>query len=160
MAIKHKKPTTRLARMEADPIAGSQVEIDLNDSKQWATVARQALDVSKLHSSMKIGFEALGLDARDPKAWKWLLLVLCQMEFGQQKEKRGPKKKWGEVQLAELRIDYCSVEARNPEKSVSNICKLMKSNKSFKNRFWFNKSTEAIRRYLPRAVDQDRSRQS
>jgi hypothetical protein len=77
-------------------------------------------------------FREAGLDHRNPLHWRHLLSMFAETHFGKIKTK---PQKWDPAALFQLRHDYCTLESENPGAKSSELRKLLRTDKRFKDKY-------------------------
>jgi hypothetical protein len=128
------------------------------DQKNWVEAARAAFDAENLDEPIRLAFEAFKLDPQSPVEWRHLLYLLASIHFGMPKGKAGKPKVWRDNDWCELLADYYQVAARNPANKKSAVCRSMKKDKAFSDRYWFSKKLATVRRNVNRALDRKQNK--
>lgn len=132
--------------------AGTNVHklFDLDSDTMRAAISRTALRLNindKKDAALFTAFEAAGLDHRNPLHWRHLLSMFAEAHFGKAKTK---PQKWDSVALLQVLQDYNKVKSENPGANVSELRKLLCTDKRFKDKYkHYNK--DAFRKVLRQA---------
>jgi len=95
-------------------------------------------------------FRAMNLDPLQPEHWFELLKIL--IDQSRNRAKAGAPKKWTTDKLVHLAADFSCVQLDNPQKSDSDICRLLARRKLYAKQSW-----QTLRRRLYEAKDPKRN---
>jgi hypothetical protein len=123
---------------------------DFTDPNILAKAAREVFDIARKDRSIKSFFEKFKLDCGNPNDW-YLLLQIISNSDGLRTKEAGAPLRWTPQVRCQLLVDFYMVKDRYPTKPISTICRLMKKDKSFAQRFWFDAAVETIRRNINHA---------
>jgi hypothetical protein len=110
---------------------------NLEDDRIYLYIARKALHLSDAKDDQMLikAFDAAGLDHRDPMDWRTLLSCFVEAHFGSKETK---PIKWDALYLNEVFKDYSEVKTNHPKLKDFDICKLLKKDKRYKDRYTGN----------------------
>jgi hypothetical protein len=139
--------TGRSGILPALPYPEILAELDFKIAGVVDERANLALRPATITEPIREAFDRFDLDPANPFAWRLLLHVFADTHFGPRITAAGAPKKWTDVTWCELLSDFDQVKARNPNASDTAICKFLKNDPAFGNRY-AKVSAATIRRNL------------
>jgi len=144
-----KQCSKQLLDSELAAMAGTSFDqlFNFDNDLVHAAASRSSLRLDSADAAdaaMLRAFEQAGLDHRDPRDWRTLLSLFAEVHFGKIKTK---SVKWDMAALLDLLIDYREVQKKNPQLSGVNICKFLRTDKSFKTKYG-RYTTDALRKLV------------
>lgn len=120
----------------ANPLGTSFDKLfNCDDDGFHAAASRVSLRLDKADkndAAMLRAFEAARLDHRSPLDWRILLSHFAEVHFGKIRTK---PKKWDEIGLLGLFLDYLKAQIRNPQLKHPEIVKLLQTDKPYKSKY-------------------------
>ncbi len=89
-------------------------------------------EADEADTEMLSAFKVTGLDHRNPRHWRLLLKCFSEAHFGKKKTK---PVKWDAFEFCVLLKDYFDLTRNRPELSDLDACKLLKSDKLYKEKY-------------------------